>query len=646
MSEPSHPSRRFLALPVETTTRNRRNRIAVDPIETTSKSNRKKPTTQSLETRGNAKDERAVETTTKVTHGRFMLEPAQTKTTTENTPGESAAGPAERKTESHKSTTAPVRVELVTKRKFAPQLIETTRRSRRSGDTYRVAERHRNDDDDSPPLLPHERTRPPPHLLGDGDDDGPPLLPHERTRSPPRHPARPGAWDMSERRRPMPIPPANTRAPSSADVLQCSMPRRTSSTHPHDNTRRHSFVVPSLEPIISQPNSDESNCPSLSTSPSLTSETSSLADLWHYASGMRESGDGRFSGYLLALAARAAEKQLREQAMAAYANDDYHEPVEHFANDRESDESDTDVLELELPPRRGNAGVDAMRRNSREEFRWEARDTRKPQVQLNQQGGEQKNHKLDLGLTRRPSIINEIATSARLAATDASGAPENIIGGWQRGVGLAPMRNAASPPMLGGNLEFRLCYSPRQTTSELDHLNGPGASRNKNGGGLWMGLCSAKPKGGATASKKTPRSGDTPCSTLTTFRVKGAAGERDIKAEIDREFTDEFVTQVYNYLSLGYPCLARKFDEELSHVSGVPLEEISSSDSLADAKGYVGLGEGAGVAMAGSLDGRCSRWKALRSYIREWAKQSPVMERGGAGLNTWGMRARKGSWAI
>ncbi|KAH0537086.1 hypothetical protein FGG08_006088 [Glutinoglossum americanum] len=633
MSEPSHPSQRFLALPAETTTKIQRNRRIIEPVETTSKSSRKKITSQSVGT-----VVASVEKTAKTNHNGVIPEP--TPTTTRETRCESTARAIERKVE-NKNKATPLDTKPTTLRKFAPQLIETTRHSRRAGD----ARHPTGDDDDNLPLLPHERTQTPPYRIGD-DDDSPPLLSHERARPPPQHIGRPRAGEMSRRRRPIPIPPANTRAPSSTGILQYPMPRRTSSMHPHDNTRRHSFVVPSLEPIISQPNSDESNCPSLSTSPSLSSETSSLADLWRYASGMRESCDDRFSGYLLALAARAAEKQLREQAMAAYVNDDYHEPVEHFANDRESDDPDTDVLELELVPRRRNARGDAVR-DSQDDFDWKARGMLVHQAQLGRRRDEQE-QELDIGLTRL-SIKGEVAASARLAATDASGAPKDIIGGWQKGVGLGPMRDAASPPMLGSSLKFRLCYSPRQISSELDHSNQGNASRSKNGGGLWMGLCLAKPKGEDTASKVMSRLDETPPTPKAisfSCRAEHAKGGRDIDAEIDREFNDEFVTQVYNYLSLGYPCLARKFDEELSQVSGVPLGEISSADQLANAKGYVGLGEGVGVATVGVVDGRCGRWKALRSYIREWAKQSPGMEQGGVGLDTWGVRARKGSWAI
>ncbi|KAI9868938.1 MAG: hypothetical protein M1813_002761 [Trichoglossum hirsutum] len=646
MSEPPHHPRRFLALPLENTTRSQRNRFSAEPIETTSKSNRKKATSQNtLTTKGIVRDERApesTETTNKVNRIKAIPEPAPTA---RNMQCESTAGLIGREVERDKGKIATTRVEPTTRRKFAPQLIETTRRSHRAGDARSAVERYRGDDEDGPPLLPHERTQPPARMGVVGNDH--PLLPHEPTRPPSQHAGRTSAGEMSRRRRPIPIPPANTRAPSSADMPQYSMPRRTTSTHPHDNTRRHSFIVPSLEPIISQPNSDESNCPSLSTSPSLSSETSSLADLWHYASGMRESCDDRFSGYLLTLAARAAEKQLREQAMAAYVNDDHHEPVEHFANDRESDDSDTDVLELELAPRRGNAGMGAVKLDSQDEFHWEARNMQKQQAQRDRQGDERKSYELDPEVIRRPSIKDDNAVFTRLAATDASGAPKNIIGGWQKGIGLGPMRDAASPPMLGGSLKFRLCYSPQQTTSELEHSNRRSASRNTNGDGLWMGLCSTMCRGKDVTPGVISGSNKTPPTLKSTFATPETKGveELDVDAEIDREFNDGFVTQVYNYLSLGYPCLARKFDVELSRVSGIPLEEISSADLLADAKGYVGLGEGVGVTMAGVVNGRCGRWKALSSYIREWAKQSSSTGVG-LGFDTWGMRARKGSWAI
>jgi len=40
-----------------------------------------------------------------------------------------------------------------------------------------------------------------------------------------------------------------------------------------------------------------------------------------------------------------------------------------------------------------------------------------------------------------------------------------------------------------------------------------------------------------------------------------------------------------------------------------------------------------------------ARWKALRIYILEWGRQHPSMSNGAA-PPAWGVRARRGSWAI
>jgi hypothetical protein len=39
------------------------------------------------------------------------------------------------------------------------------------------------------------------------------------------------------------------------------------------------------------------------------------------------------------------------------------------------------------------------------------------------------------------------------------------------------------------------------------------------------------------------------------------------------------------------------------------------------------------------------RWRALRLYIREWARQHPDLGENSNPL-AWGVRARRGSWAI
>lgn len=111
------------------------------------------------------------------------------------------------------------------------------------------------------------------------------------------------------------------------------------------------------------------------------------------------------------------------------------------------------------------------------------------------------------------------------------------------------------------------------------------------------------------------------------------------KRKISAEFDDSFVTQIYNYLSLGYPCVARYYDHELSKISGIPVEELRRDDLSADARGYV-------VAPADNLAVGCVRWKALRLYIHEWARQQPNMVEEETGLEGWGVPERRGSWAF
>jgi hypothetical protein len=114
----------------------------------------------------------------------------------------------------------------------------------------------------------------------------------------------------------------------------------------------------------------------------------------------------------------------------------------------------------------------------------------------------------------------------------------------------------------------------------------------------------------------------------------------NLQKAIESEFPDTFVTQIYNYLSLGYPCLARHYDQELSRISGISLEDLRWDDLNTDARGYVVAPE------HDTLTNACARWKALRLYIQEWARQEPGMAEDETNLEGWGLPERKGSWAI
>ncbi|KAA8575746.1 hypothetical protein EYC84_004852 [Monilinia fructicola] len=266
-----------------------------------------------------------------------------------------------------------------------------------------------------------------------------------------------------------------------------------------------------------------------------------------------------------------------------------------------------------------------------------------------------------------------------------SGTPQDK----QKEAELVRMRNAASPPMLGGDLKFRMCPSPKATKFESDQRHDVQPHRVEDGGGLWGGYCVAEENEqylSPDVAKRpqmiaTPHAEmDDPFSSAFSSAVPDApprSSERSkggiqmlsgldtrLRAEVARskaedmlldEFDDTFVTQVYNYLSLGYPSLARQYDEELSRISQIPEEELRIDDKKQNVKGHIGL-----VAVDGHVEekngkkitgersegGYGARWKALRLYILEWARQHPSMSNGASSPSAWGVRARRGSWAI
>lgn len=300
-----------------------------------------------------------------------------------------------------------------------------------------------------------------------------------------------------------------------------------------------------------------------------------------------------------------------------------------------------------------------------------------------------------------------------------------------------------SPPMLGSDLVFRRCPSPKHTKLEPDHLwdleKGTTAeepNRDHTGQqGLWRGYCYNPDKSQQLASFDRPQMIQTPQPLLTpgdpfarAFSLsevnaaltaeKAEKAERSEKSElgtpqlhkhstyssmslekkrrqerkgmhmlqgldkrlakekaaaelderIGAEFHDQFVTQVYNYLSLGYPAMARAYDEELSKISKMPVEALErDDDAIMDSlwgTGSVQIGnvvcdgpepvkkvKATGHIMLDSEehDGvreedRCPRWKALKKYIFEWARQHPDLD--AISPLAWGMQERRGSWGI
>ncbi|KAI1753019.1 hypothetical protein F4782DRAFT_95613 [Xylaria castorea] len=281
---------------------------------------------------------------------------------------------------------------------------------------------------------------------------------------------------------------------------------------------------------------------------------------------------------------------------------------------------------------------------------------------------------------------------------------------------LGQMRKAASPPMLGADLAFRTCPSPQSTRmepnqpySQFDRLEKN--QRDASGAtGLWRGYCSSKTNKPDTPALQPPDLIHTPgasCSSADPFasafgasangsgaqsptwalgrdqtslhkqtlsgldeRLLREKGRKEREELIVAEFDDAFVTQVYNYLSLGYAATARAFDDELSKISGIWVEELRKDDNVKVGKGFMRemeIGSNNSSTDSSSIDssedermilpadygnGRRSRhkpprWKALKLYIREWARQHPSLNcDDDSGSSAWGVRARRGSWAI
>ncbi|KZM25526.1 uncharacterized protein EKO05_0001927 [Ascochyta rabiei] len=659
-------NRRFAPEPTETTQRSNR-RFAPEPVETTTKTNRKSiPEPVEMTQRTNRKFvPQPVETTQSTNRKfapepietsqkkvrRFAPEPVETSTSTSKSRRKFAedwdekTSPRRFKPEPLETTARFNRRQPPSPRKFTPQLIETAQRSRRTGDA-------------TPALLPSDKTE-----------------------------ATPESNAISARKARIlgisPTPPNNTptidysQNPLFLEIRRAELPpsRRRS----WFSCSQHSFRVPDLEPIESS-ESEASVPPSPSASPSLAPDHSFM---YKEATRRRESVDDSSSGYLLALAAKAAESQLREQAMAAFPNDDFHEPVDHFI-DHESEES-------ESQDRRGS---------SYSEVNWDLKDMREYQ---GLQDYEKRKAERQAARSKQAAESSKPAFSPfgnPAGFLDASAAKKMVL---DREV--EPMRKGARPPMLGKNIKFPRCESPEparfdptqgcdavrtamcylseqskaaedgkeslwcgkgngKQTSTTPSLWSTANSRASSTHGLWGGMCvndgDKSPRGPTGIltpmhEKANPMSPNpSPAMSMSLLPPTPPASSTDfgnideklaIEQTIEEEFGDDFVTQVYNYLSLGYPSMAQPFDPELSKISGIPVSELRQDDHLAKSRGYIRLGKDGNLKDAEITEETCTRWRALRTYIQEWARQHPKMS-DAPPLEGHGVAVRKGSWGL
>lgn len=464
----------------------------------------------------------------------------------------------------------------------------------------------------------------------------------------------------------------------------------------------------------------------------------------------RESEDEGVKEYLLELAAKEAERQIQEAALAAFPNSHIREGnIAHFYFQESSDDDGSpghtthsdDEGSKRHRRKSSNLGLTWWHQHMQDHAKQLARERGEHDEAVFDDGmlSDSELDKMDLSMPpdplwttssrmtpveRRDSEAEAAAEAAAAAAAarvaaaklaesqaaaPAPAAPaaptESPFGGFGRPMGafniqpdpaqLKKLRKAAAPPMLGKDLVFRTCPSPQMTRLEPTHAfdkhQAAIAHRDVNGGGLWGGFCCKDESENGEHSLacsgqpgmnmlKTPFPPGTPEEAMEDVQhvseepdslvdpmeiTKAAAEDRaqngegnglhtlhglgpvpqisEAQTEEDRriaeEFTDEFVTQVYNYLSLGYPAMASAFDEELSKISHISVADLRAMDVKQMAQGHM---------LEMKLeetpeDERCPRWRALKKYITEWAKQHPDLN---TTPQSWGVRERRGSWAI
>jgi hypothetical protein len=674
--EEARPVRKFAPEPVETTTKTNR-RFAPEPVETTVKTNRRKFSPEPVETTVKTNRKFApepVETTVK-TNRKFSAVPLET---TQRTNCQSASEPEETK-----SPLSPSRQRFAEEwgvqpspRRFKPESLGTTSSTNRrakpilrrapgrfSPQLIETAQRHRKATDDVATLYPSDKT-----------DATPDYISARRARIlgiTPSAPVNSPTIDL----------PQN---PLFLEIQQghasCPLARRRS----YFSASEHSFRVPDLDTIESS--ESEGSTPSSPTTSSFNTPDHSF--MYKEVTRRRESVDDHSSGYLLNLAAKAAERQLREQAMAAFPNDDYHEPIAHYVNrDSEDMDSNGDSIPRHEP--------------SYTEINWELKAM---QSFHEEEEGEKENkdrHEDPNSRTagKKPAY-NPFGNPAGFLDSETAKKLAKEAGDSE----LARMRKSARPPMLGKDIKFPRCDSPEPSrfdptqgcdavrtamcylseqskaasekgeslwcgkgngrqTSTTPSLWSNANSRASSTHGLWGGMCvnggDKSPRGPTGIltpmhEKPNPMS---PCPTpamsllpptppASAADFSGIDEKLAIEQTIAVDFSDDFVTQVYNYLSLGYPSMARPFDEELSKIAGISILDLRQDDHLAESRGYIRLGKDGNLTDNVITEESCMRWRALRIYIQEWARQHPGMAEEEIPFGGRGTAVRKGSWAL
>ncbi|CEL11092.1 hypothetical protein ASPCAL14199 [Aspergillus calidoustus] len=567
-------------------------------------------------------------------------------------------------------------------RKFLPEPIEISSRSSKKKDSGLSTERlHTTQIHATPESLSNE-TNGADHTLqigalnSDRKQRGPRKFAPQLMETA-RHSVRPGKKQSSQ---PDSLSRLESRSSNDMDIVVDTKPIESaaatqesrfsySSLLRRHEARRHSFRVPDLPAIPSScsEESKDSVSPSLPRSPSAPPGRRAAIP----PDTVKQSGDGleeQFLQYLLPFSLQPSETQLKEQALAAFPNEQVYQPVDHFAIDREEEEPPYDA---ECHLRDPGLQHRINRRTSSADLQFELEYLRR--------------HKEEAGMNRRHYFTTRGGRLSQLNRRSSKGVDRAVARGQpeearEKDRPLAQLRQAASPPMLGRDLVFPQSLTPATTISEdsrthssndIQHIfsafsglwnANPHVPAQEECNGLWNGTCKVgrqstygnealipglvTPRYGAEPATRKGTSDETPMTGVPVGQQVSRPAVHNLNEpsdETNQEFNDGFVTQIYNYLSLGYPSVARYYDYELSKVSGVPVAALRADDLNTDAKGHVAVHDSP---KKGSANGACMRWTALRLYIREWARQQPQMSEADPYHETWGVRERKGSWAV
>lgn len=414
--------------------------------------------------------------------------------------------------------------------------------------------------------------------------------------------------------------------------------------------------ISSVSEITSDYREDSSGLglPSLSSSAS-TSDSINQPKLEEQR---RESCDEQFSAYLLSLAAQSTSKQLKEQTFAAFPDEQVSQNISHSSIDTSYNENHVPYTEKEQISTSHGTSSDDL--------------SRKFQHICRQHMSEAKSK----GLAMVGAKEGSTSTAVHRFIDTVREIQDDVDEDWQSD---ATVTCPTSPPLLGNDIVFPRSLSPERTINDIGNVtrrqrinldqpcrdHGGLWSANLNvgdnrGDGLWMGTCrrgsesdgnlhelilteSIIPVRGhkdesSASSDVTSEYGDRhPFDPSIRHRYTDDVDRKlNPQDEFNDEIDDGFVTQIYNYLSLGYPCVAHCYDHELSKISSIPVNDLRQDDLHTDSKGYVGVIEGA-PGNIWSTGQACMRWLALRVYIQEWTRQQPwAVEDDSDIIEAWG----------